>query len=156
MEKKYESQTIAGTRGLFTFNFFCESIITALHTLLHMLEHAEIPAPEELSKVPKTLSDFGMALQEDYDQKAVNLCRIKEDILRFYKAAFKANDKLVPLLPTENNEIFYYYLLYTEGVNLLFANFMYSLCSDFPDNEDMTPAIAEIRQAFLAVSESYE
>ena len=39
---------LTGSDGYFTFNFFCESIVSSLHTVIHLMEDEQITAPEKL------------------------------------------------------------------------------------------------------------
>ena len=38
MSESYIYENPTGSEGLFTFNFFCESVTGALHTLIHVME----------------------------------------------------------------------------------------------------------------------
>lgn len=42
---------LKGSEGALTFNFFCESLITSLHTLTHIMEDEGLTVPDNLSDV---------------------------------------------------------------------------------------------------------
>ena len=42
---------LRGSEGALTFNFFCESLITSLHTLTHVMEDAGIAVPDNVGDV---------------------------------------------------------------------------------------------------------
>ena len=48
MSESYIYENPTGSEGLFTFNFFCESVTGALHTLIHVMEDHELEAPNRL------------------------------------------------------------------------------------------------------------
>ena len=60
---------LTGSDGYFTFNFFCESIVSSLHTVIHLMEDEQIPAPEKLSELPGLLAKIGEDLTQGYERQ---------------------------------------------------------------------------------------
>ena len=54
----YTFTGLTGSDGLLTFNFFCESLVGALHTLHHVLEDNGAEMPEKAAGLPKALADM--------------------------------------------------------------------------------------------------
>ena len=42
---------LRGSEGALTFNFFCESLITSLHTLTHVMEDAGLAVPDNVGEI---------------------------------------------------------------------------------------------------------
>lgn len=42
---------LRGSEGALTFNFFCESLITSLHTLTHVMEDAGLAVPDNVGDI---------------------------------------------------------------------------------------------------------
>ena len=73
MSESYIYENPTGSEGLFTFNFFCESVTGALHTLIHVMEDHELEAPDSLSEIPERLAQIGIAFSEDYASHKLDL-----------------------------------------------------------------------------------
>ena len=74
---------LRGSEGALTFNFFCESIVSSLHTVLHLMEEEQIPAPEKLSKLPELLAKTGEDLTQGYEKQEIDMDLLKDNILDF-------------------------------------------------------------------------
>lgn len=126
---------IHGTDGLFTFNFFCESLLSALHTLEHVMEDNKLSMPEKAHDLPPLLAELGTHLLGDYGEESLDLSRIKQEILDFYDLAFTVNDDLAPLIMKGDETLQYYYYVYMQGINLFYPNLLQSLLHDIPPEE---------------------
>ena len=80
MSESYIYENPTGSEGLFTFNFFCESVTGALHTLIHVMEDHELEAPDSLSEIPERLAQIGIAFSEDYASHKLDLGRFKSSL----------------------------------------------------------------------------
>ena len=152
MSESYIYENPTGSEGLFTFNFFCESVTGALHTLIHVMEDHELEAPDSLSEIPEHLAQIGIAFSEDYASHKLDLGRFKEDILSFYDLAFTSNDQLAPLVIGAPEEVTYYYLVYSQGINLMFTNLLQSIVRDLPDSANPQSFIQNIMHDFYSLS----
>ena len=56
---------LRGSEGALTFNFFCESLITSLHTLTHVMEDAGLAVPDNVGDIADALGEMGSHLMED-------------------------------------------------------------------------------------------
>ena len=72
---------LKGSEGALTFNFFCESLITSLHTLTHIMEDEGLTVPDNLSDVADALSEMGGHLMDDYARGELDVDRFKNEIL---------------------------------------------------------------------------
>ncbi len=140
------------TEGLFTFNFFCESLISALHTLHHIMEDSGIPVPDKTAQLPDALATMGEHLLQDYGRRNVDLARFKEEILAFYDLAFAVNDELAPYILNGDHTLQYYYYVYMQGVHLFFPNMLQSIVQDAPDTAAIQGYITDISQAFATLA----
>ena len=68
---------LRGSEGALTFNFFCEPLITSLHTLTHVMEDAGIAVPDNVGDVADALGEMGSHLMEDYQRGELDLGRSK-------------------------------------------------------------------------------
>ena len=143
---------LTGSDGLFTFNFFCESIISSLHTLHHVMEDGGRSMPEKVSQLPASLAEIGSNLLEDYGKNQLDLSRFKEELLKFYSLAFEANDEVAPVVAQSDHTLQYYYYVYVQGINLFFPNILESLLRDLPDQKAAAPFLDEISREFAAIS----
>ena len=85
---------LRGSEGALTFNFFCESLITSLHTLTHVMEDAGLAVPDNVGDIADALGEMGSHLMEDYQRGELDLDRFKDEILDFYDLNFAVNDAL--------------------------------------------------------------
>lgn len=145
---------IHGTDGLFTFNFFCESLIGALHSLVHVMEDNDLTMPDTAGQIPEALAQLGTNLLSDYGHESLDLRRIQQEILDFYDLAFTVNDALAPLVLKGNDTLQYYYYVYMQGINLFYPNFLQSLVHDIPDEENPQAFAASLNQGFASLSHS--
>lgn len=148
----YTFSGLTGSDGLLTFNFFCESLISALHTLHHMMEEEGTAMPEKASKLPDALAQIGSGLLQDYSQNELHLDRFKKELLSFYEQAFTLNDELAPIIWKGDNHLQYYYYVYMQGVNLFFPNVMEGILRDLPQDADAQPFIDDMSSSFAAIS----
>ncbi len=143
---------LSGTDGLFTFNFFCESIISTIHTLEHILEHENKSLPENALKLTQALASMGEHLLQDYSENQLSLNRFKDELLNFYSLAFTVHDEITALISGNNHQLQYYYYIYMQGVNLFFPNILQSMQRDLPDTTATRAFIGEITRDFAALS----
>lgn len=139
---------LTGSDGYFTFNFFCESIVSSLHTVLHLMEEEQIPAPEKLSKLPELLAKTGEDLTQGYEKQKIDMDLLKDNILDFYDAAFAANDELAPLILKGSDHLRYYYYVYAQGVNIMLRTLLENIIRDIPESIDPRPYITDIMTDF--------
>lgn len=130
--KNYVFTELQGSEGALTFNFFCESLITAFHTLLHVMDDANLDLPEKAADIPDALSSMGGNLMEDYQHEHVDLGRFKNEILDFYDLAFAVSDELANEIMKEE-DLQYYYYIYMQGLYLFFPNMMQAFSADIGD-----------------------
>lgn len=145
---------LTGSEGLFTFNFFCESLISSLHTLLHIMEDNQLDVPEKTVELPDALAEMGTNLLEDYGKDQLDLNRFQQEILDFYDLAFSVSDEMAPLIIKGGDDLQYYYSIYIQGINLLFPNMLHSLVHDFPATMDPHPFMEAISKAFANIAGS--
>lgn len=148
----YTFTGLTGSDGLLTFNFFCESLVGALHTLHHVLEDNGAEMPEKASGLPKALADMGSHLLEDYGKNELHLDRFKQELLAFYELAFTVNDELAPIILKGDDGLQYYYYVYMQGVNLFFPNILEGILRDLPEGTDPQPFITDISRSFAVLS----
>lgn len=144
---------IHGTDGLFTFNFFCESVIGALHSLMHVMEDNHLAMPDKTADIPTALAEMGTNLLTDYGQESLDLGRIQQEILDFYDLAFTVNDALAPLVMKGDDTLHYYYYVYMQGLNLFYPNFLQSLAHDIPDEENPDAFVKAMNQGFASLGQ---
>lgn len=144
---------IHGTDGLFTFNFFCESLIGALHSLIHVMEDNHLTMPDKTADIPTALAEMGTNLLTDYGQESLDLPRIQQEILDFYDLAFTVNDALAPLVMQGNDTLQYYYYVYMQGINLFYPNFLQSIVHDIPDEDHPDAFVQAMNQGFASLSQ---
>lgn len=143
---------IHGTDGLFTFNFFCESLLGALHSLGHVMEDNHLTMPEKAQQLPADLAEMGTHLLEDYSQESLDLGRIKQEILDFYDLAFSVNDDMAGLILKGDDTLQYYYYVYMQGINLFYPNFLQSLMHDIPPEEHPEAFADALNKGFASLS----
>ncbi|MBC3537307.1 hypothetical protein [Megasphaera hominis] len=139
---------LTGSDGYFTFNFFCESIVSALHTLVHLMEDEKLEVPEKVASLPPLLAHIGEDLTADYEKATIDMHRFKENILDFYETAFAVNDDLAPLILKGSDHLRYYYYVYAQGVNIMLRSMLENIVRDFPAQTDPRPYIEEIMTDF--------
>ena len=150
----YTFNNLTGSEGLFTFNFFCESLISSLHTLHHLMEDKKIQLPQKANELSDALAEMGSNLLQDYSENTLNLSRFKQELLDFYDLAFSVNDEIAPIILQGDHTLQYYYYVYMQGVNLFYPNMMQGILRDLPKDADPKPFIDEISAAFAALSTS--
>ncbi|MCH4167388.1 MAG: hypothetical protein LKF74_02895 [Megasphaera sp.] len=143
---------LTGLEGLFTFNFFCESLVSSLHTLLHLMEDEKVEIPPKTAELPNQLAEMGSNLLEDYNKDTLDLNRIHQEILDFYELAFHVNDEMAPHLMNSCEDLQYYYSIYLQGINLLFPNIIHGLAHDFPKDVSPVPFMEEISRDFAKIA----
>lgn len=139
---------LTGSDGYFTFNFFCESIVSALHTVSHLMEDEKLTMPDSVQALPKNLAKIGEDLTQGYEKSEIDMALFKENILEFYEAAFAANDELAPLILKGSDHLRYYYYVYAQGVNVMLRTLLENIVRDIPDDIDPRPYISEIMTDF--------
>lgn len=142
---------IHGTDGLFTFNFFCESLLGALHSLGHVMEDNKLTMPEKAQDLAADLANMGAHLLEDYGKESLDLDRIKDELLAFYDLAFTINDEMAPLVMKGDNSLQYYYYVYMQGVNLFYPNLLQSLLHDIPPEEHPEKFADAVNKGFTSL-----
>lgn len=130
--KNYIFTELHGSEGALTFNFFCESVITAFHTLLHVMDDANLDLPEKAADIPDALASMGGNLMDDYRQEHLDLGRFKNEILDFYDLAFAVSDELAQEIIKEE-DVQYHYYIYMQGLYLFFPNMIQSFSADIDD-----------------------
>ena len=134
---------LRGSEGALTFNFFCESLITSLHTLTHVMEDAGIAVPDNVGDVADALGEMGSHLMEDYQRGELDLGRFKDEILDFALAsAIMSHDDLQ-----------YYYYVYMQGLYIFFPNMMEAFNADIED-EKIIPFLDELANEFRQLAGS--
>ena len=117
---------LRGSEGALTFNFFCESLITSLHTLTHVME--------------------------DYQRGELDLGRFKDEILDFYDLNFAVNDALA-LAIMSHDDLQYYYYVYMQGLYIFFPNMMEAFNADINDAK-IIPFLDELANEFRQLAGS--
>lgn len=152
MMDTYVFTNLIGSEGLFTFNFFCESLIGSLHTLHHIMEDKKMKLPPQANELSDALAEMGSNLLQDYSENKLDLHRFKQELLDFYELAFAVNDEVAPLILKGDHTLQYYYYVYMQGVNLFYPNIMQSILRDVPANADFKSCMDEIAAAFAALT----
>ena len=134
---------LRGSEGALTFNFFCESLITSLHTLTHVMEDAGITVPDNVG---------GSHLMEDYQRGELDLGRFKDEILDFYDLNFAVNDALASAIMS-HDDLQYYYYVYMQGLYIFFPNMMEAFNADIED-EKIIPFLDELANEFRQLAGS--
>ena len=98
MMDAYTFTNLTGSEGLFTFNFFCESLIGSLHTLHHSMEENNMTLPQKANELSDSLAEMGSNLLQDYSENKLDGSRFKQELLDFYDLAFSLNDEVAPLI----------------------------------------------------------
>ena len=129
---------LRGSEGALTFNFFCESLITSLHTLTHVMEDAGIAVPDNVGDVADALGEMGS--------------RFKDEILDFYDLNFAVNDALTSAIMS-HDDLQYYYYVYMQGLYIFFPNMMEAFNADIED-EKIIPFLDELANEFRQLAGS--
>lgn len=143
---------LKGSEGALTFNFFCESLITSLHTLTHIMEDEGLTVPDNVADVADALSEMGGHLMEDYQQGELDLNRFKNEILDFYELNFAVNDALASVIMS-HDDLQYYYYIYMQGLYIFFPNMMEAFNADI-DDEAIGPFLDQLIIEFEQLSSS--
>ena len=146
----YVIENLTGTEGMFTYNFFCESLLGAIHSLLHAMSHDEAEPPEQMGQLPDMLSQIGTNLMDDYGHQRIDLGRLKNQLIEFYDAAFAVNEAMVPIVTKGSDETQYYYFIFEQGLKLMFTSLMENIMEDMPEGIDTDQLMAEIMKDFAA------
>lgn len=152
MMDAYTFTNLTGSEGLFTFNFFCESLIGSLHTLHHSMEENNMTLPQKTNELSDSLAEMGSNLLQDYSENKLDGSRFKQELLDFYDLAFSLNNEVAPLILKGDHALQYYYYVYMQGVNLFYPNMMQGILRDLPADTDPKPFIDEISTAFAKLS----
>ena len=144
---------VTQTEGMFTYNFFCESLIGSMHNLLHAMEHAKADPPEKLGLLPEMLTQIGTNLMDDYGQEKLDLDRLKNQLLEFYSTAFEVNEAMVPIITRGSDEMRYYYFVFEQGIKLMFTNLFENVLDDLPEGTDTDSIMGSLMQEFARISE---
>ena len=84
---------LTGSDGYFTFNFFCESIVSSLHTVIHLMEDEQITAPEKLSELPGLLAKIGEDLTQGYEKQKIDMVHKTTDSSKMFTNSCKSQQK---------------------------------------------------------------
>ena len=145
-------ENVTETEGMFTYNFFCESLIGSMHNLLHAMEHEKADPPDKLGLLPELLTQIGTDLMNDYGQQTLDIDRIKNQLLKFYTTAFEVNEAMVPVISRGGDEVRYYYFVFEQGIKLMFTNLMENILDDLPQEVDTEPIMREIMGEFATIA----
>ena len=155
---------LKGSEGALTFNFFCESLITSLHTLTHIMEDEGLTVPDNLSDVADALSEMGGHLMDDYARGELDVDRFiskiifriffffKNEILDFYDLNFAVNDALSSTIMS-HDDLQYYYYIYMQGLYIFFPNMMEAFRADI-DDDNIVPVLNQLIAEFEQLSSS--
>ena len=138
--------------GALTFNFFCESLITSLHTLTHIMEDEGLTVPDNLADVTDALSEMGGHLMDDYARGELDLDRFKNEILDFYDLNFAVNDALSATIMS-HDDLQYYYYIYMQGLYIFFPNMMEAFHADI-DDDNVASVLNQLIAEFEQLSSS--
>ena len=143
---------LRGSEGALTFNFFCESLSTSLHTLTHVMEDAGLAVPDNVGDIADALGEMGSHLMEDYQRGELDLGRFKDEILDFYDLNFAVNDALA-LAIMSHDDLQYYYYVYMQGLYIFFPNMMEAFNADI-DDAKIIPFLDELANEFRQLAGS--
>ena len=143
---------LRGSEGALTFNFFCESLITSLHTLTHVMEDAGLAVPDNVGDIADALGEMGSHLMEDYQRGALDLGRFKDEIIDFYALNFAVNDALASAIMS-HDDLQYYYYVYMQGLYIFFPNMMEAFNADI-DDAKIIPFLDELANEFRQLAGS--
>lgn len=143
---------LRGSEAALTYNFFCESLITSLHTLAHVMEDADMAVPEKFNNIVDSLSDMGTNLLQDYQDDELDLGRFKEEFLDFYDLNFAVSDELATTI-IGHDDVTYYYMIYMQGTYIFFPNMLEAFSADIED-ERIIPFLNQWSQEFQQLSGS--
>lgn len=143
---------LKGSEGALTFNFFCESLITSLHTLTHIMEDEGLTVPDNLADVTDALSEMGGHLMDDYARGELDLDRFKNEILDFYDLNFAVNDALSATIMSYD-DLQYYYYIYMQGLYIFFPNMMEAFHADI-DDDNVASVLNQLIAEFEQLSSS--
>ena len=138
---------LRGSEGALTFNFFCESLITSLHTLTHVMEDAGLAVPDNVGDIADALGEMGSHLMEDYQRGELDLGRFKDEILDF-----AVNDALASAIMS-HDDLQYYYYVYMQGLYIFFPNMMEAFNADI-DDAKIIPFLDELANEFRQLAGS--
>lgn len=133
---------LRGSEGALTFNFFCESLITSLHTLTHVMEDAGLAVPDNVGDIADALGEMGSHLMEDYQRGELD----------FYDLNFAVNDALA-LAIMSHDDLQYYYYVYMQGLYIFFPNMMEAFNADI-DDAKIIPFLDELANEFRQLAGS--
>ena len=146
---KHVYTNLVNSEGIFTYNFFCESIISSLHTLLHIMEHAKLDPPEQLASIPDMLAKMGTNLMQDYSEEKVDLDRLKTEMVDFYNVAFAVNETMVPVVTHGSDELQYYYFVFEQGIKIMFPTLLENISMDLPEGVRADDFMDEMMTEFI-------
>lgn len=149
-------QNLTGSDGMFTFNFFCESLLGALHTLAHVMEDNQLDMPAEASQIPDMLAEMGNSLSDDYCDGKIDLSRFKDELLDFHKTAFAIDDQMTSVIANGDDTLQYYYFVYMQGISLFLPNMLDAIGHDLPEDVDPADFMNEILSDFAALTETQQ
>lgn len=141
---------LRGSEGLLTFNFFCESLITSLHTLTHVMADEKLDVPEKIGDLADALGEMGSHLMDDYRAGSLDLGRFKDEFLDFYDLNFTISDALAPIV-ANHDDLQYYYYIYMQGMYIFFPNMLEAFSADI-DDENLTPFLNDLAEEFRSLA----
>lgn len=141
---------LRGSEGLLTFNFFCESLVTSLHTLTHVMEDSGLDVPEKIGDIADALGEMGSHLMDDYQQQSLDLGRFKNELLDFYDLNFAVSDALASVV-ANHDDLQYYYYIYMQGMYIFFPNMLEAFNADI-DDEGIKPFLDDFAAEFRSLA----
>ena len=130
--KNTETLSLHGIEGLLTYNFFCESLLTALHTVAHVMEDNHMDIPDELEPVIESFAELGASMSQWYEQQELPVTIFKEKFFHLTK-----------------QKLFYYYAIFSQGMTLIADAVFERMHYDCEDQQQSAPEIEALYEHYL-------
>lgn len=144
----HESLALHGIEGLLTYNFFCESLITALHTAVHAMEDEGMDITKETTPIVENLADLGATMSKWYENQEIPLSVFKDKFFHLMKMSFDLDKVLSPLL--QGHEMaFYYYSIFFQGMSLLANDVFERMHYDCAEDADAEATLDELYSQYV-------
>lgn len=146
--KNTETLSLHGIEGLLTYNFFCESLLTALHTVAHVMEDNHMDIPDELEPVIESFAELGASMSRWYEQQELPVTIFKEKFFHLTKCTFILDKAMAPLVK-DNQKLFYYYAIFSQGMTLIADAVFERMHYDCEDQQQSAPEIEALYEHYL-------
>lgn len=147
--KNTESLSLHGIEGLLTYNFFCESLLTALHTVVHVIEEDNhMDSPDEIELVIKSFVELGASMSQWYEQQELPVAIFREKFFHLTKCTLALDKAMTPLVK-DNQKLFYYYAIFSQGMTLIADAVFERMHYDCEDQQQSAPEIEALYENYL-------